>query len=216
MILMTTYNVSPRDVVGLPAWASTARFDIAAKAPGNVSRDEIMAMVKTLLADRFSLRTHMAERTQTTTVLTVKNVGELGRGLRRSFECDSASAPDPSRPIPKDREERLQRCGGVAYTTVRDGVVHFQAHGVPFGSFLTMVGARAATGGFTDQTGLSGTFDVDIEFATTPAASADATAPVSTPPLPIVMEDQLGLKFVKRDLPIPTLVIDHVVMPEFD
>src|SRR5579863_7511923 len=45
-------------VIGAPAWAGVDRYDIQAKATGNVSMQQLAAMLQTLLADRFKLMVH--------------------------------------------------------------------------------------------------------------------------------------------------------------
>jgi uncharacterized protein (TIGR03435 family) len=57
----------PSQVVGGPAWVTIERFEIIAKANGlaNTSsgaRDELLAMMRTLLTDRFALRVRQERR----------------------------------------------------------------------------------------------------------------------------------------------------------
>jgi uncharacterized protein (TIGR03435 family) len=52
----------PGQIVGGPDWVNAQRFDINARAEGNPSPDVITAMLKQLLADRFSLKVRMEQR----------------------------------------------------------------------------------------------------------------------------------------------------------
>src|SRR5580692_1900321 len=56
MLLEWSYDLLPSQHAGGPGWMENDRFDVIAKAAGNATDDEMKAMVKTLLADRFQLR----------------------------------------------------------------------------------------------------------------------------------------------------------------
>jgi uncharacterized protein (TIGR03435 family) len=49
-------------IVGGPDWLTTERFDIDAKSDGPASREQMMQMLQTLLADRFKLKAHHETR----------------------------------------------------------------------------------------------------------------------------------------------------------
>ena len=66
-------NVSLSDLIGKayslqrpqisgPAWLDTERFDIVARIPAGVRRDQVPRMLQTLLADRFKLQSHNEEK----------------------------------------------------------------------------------------------------------------------------------------------------------
>jgi uncharacterized protein (TIGR03435 family) len=54
-LLMTAYNMFGDRISGYPAWMTTERLDVEAKSDHPVSRDEMLRMLQTLLADRFKL-----------------------------------------------------------------------------------------------------------------------------------------------------------------
>jgi uncharacterized protein (TIGR03435 family) len=68
-----------------------------------------------------------------------------------------------------------------------------------------------------DQTGLTGTFDFVVEFASEPRAAAADDSPLpSTPDGPTRLEalrDQLGLKLEAAKEWLPVLMIDRVARP---
>jgi bla regulator protein blaR1 len=74
-----------------------------------------------------------------------------------------------------------------------------------------------------DQTGLTGNFDVSVEFsmeATRNAmrAAAPSSADAAPEPLPGItftdaVREQLGLKLESTKAPVPMLVIDHIERP---
>ena len=57
-LLEWAYGIQPAQHSGGPSWIGDDRFDVVAKAEGKASDDEIKAMVRTLLADRFPLQLH--------------------------------------------------------------------------------------------------------------------------------------------------------------
>jgi Protein of unknown function (DUF3738) len=57
-IILKAFDVKYSQVSGGPGWLDTAEFNIVAKAEGNPSQAQMMAMLRTLLADRFQLKVH--------------------------------------------------------------------------------------------------------------------------------------------------------------
>jgi bla regulator protein BlaR1 len=60
-LIRTAYDVRAYQISG-PDWLNSARYDIAAKAPGPATKDQIRQMLRTLLADRFGLTLHREEK----------------------------------------------------------------------------------------------------------------------------------------------------------
>src|ERR1017187_6639082 len=58
LIIWQAFNVKRYQVAGGPRWLDTDGFDIDAKAEGDPTREQMMAMLQTLLADRFQLKAH--------------------------------------------------------------------------------------------------------------------------------------------------------------
>jgi uncharacterized protein (TIGR03435 family) len=53
-VIGRAYGVQQNQISG-PAWLETERFDISAKIPAGVAKDQIPQMFRSLLADRFEL-----------------------------------------------------------------------------------------------------------------------------------------------------------------
>ena len=64
----------------------------------------------------------------------------------------------------------------------------------------------------SDQTGLGGKFDFDIEF-TPQRTAADAQPEAFRPTSTEALKNQLGLKLVKQTGPVNVFVVDHIEMP---
>jgi len=63
-VIKDAYGEGRLDVVGGPAWLDTDSWDIAATAARDVHDDEAMAMLRTLLEDRFKLVAHVETHEQ--------------------------------------------------------------------------------------------------------------------------------------------------------
>lgn len=74
----------PGQIVGGPGWTTSDRFDINARAEGNPAPDVMNAMLRQLLADRFSLKVHTESREVDVYALVLARAdGRLGPGLRK-------------------------------------------------------------------------------------------------------------------------------------
>jgi uncharacterized protein (TIGR03435 family) len=61
-LMLLAYNVRPSQIEGGPQWSATEAYDIAAKAAGTPSSDQIHLMLRALLADRFQLKVRRETR----------------------------------------------------------------------------------------------------------------------------------------------------------
>lgn len=67
-----------------PRWIKEARFDLQGRMRSATTHAEVQAMFRNLLADRFTLRTHIDKRFLDVYLLTLKTPGALGPGLTRA------------------------------------------------------------------------------------------------------------------------------------
>jgi uncharacterized protein (TIGR03435 family) len=179
-----------RDAYGLrmypPAAASdplaTDRYDIFAKASGEASKEQTMRMLQSLLAERFKLALHRETKQLPVYALVVGKNGPKFREVP-----DDGSAPE---------------IGG------REGS-QIKAHHI---SMKLLAGVLSGYTGdaVLDATGLTGLFDLTLDFSVDESMSADRT------PGPTIFEAvqwQLGLKLEARKGPVEVIVIDHVEKP---
>lgn len=200
-------------IVGGPGWIDSDRFDIVAKAAGEVGPDpaiarrQLYAMLRTLLEDRFKLKAHMESRELPIFFLVIaKKDGTLGPQLTRSTLDCSPGAPDTQGP--------KRRCG---ITSPGPGVVIVGGATISqLAAFLQLSPAVARI--VRDRTGLTGAFDLRLEYVpplllgpnpgsvvANPAADTG-----SGPTLLTALQEQLGLKLEPAKGPVDVLVIDHV------
>jgi len=212
----------PGQIIGGPAWVTTERFDIDARAAGEPTREVMADMLKELLADRFKLIVHSEIREVDVYALVLARPdGRLGRGLQRpSVDCEAieaerkkaiaadtpaAQAVPPAPPKPGERPQ----CG--ALSSSMNGVQRVAAGGAPVSVIaapIQFVLGRPVI----DRTGLTGRFDIELQFAgtgpLTAADTPDAPASVFT-----AVQEQLGLRLEPRKEKMDVLVIDSVEPP---
>jgi uncharacterized protein (TIGR03435 family) len=216
------YRFQENQVVDVPDWMRTERFDVLAKADrvyvsadGN-SAPELIAMLRDLLADRFRLVVHREVRTVPAYALVrARTDGRVGANLRRvDVDCDAvlaarrterAVAPSQGAPIAVDACAFRFRPGALNGRAIQISDVV---------SVLSSFVGRMVL----DQANLSGRYDVDLVWTpdTTPSASSDAPAPPnpdSPPSIFTALQEQLGLKLDPTRGSAEVLVIDRVDRP---
>jgi uncharacterized protein (TIGR03435 family) len=208
-VIDNAYGMRRYQLIGGPDWIESDRYNIRAKAAGDVPRDELMKMLQALLAERFQLRVHRETRELP---IYVMRVAKGGLKLPRSREggCIVFDPRNPPRPAPG--QAPLPGCGN---NLIRTNSWNATA--------IDMKGAAAALVGVlersvVDRTGVDGTFDIHVEWTPDQAAAgvdagsnADGSASLFT-----VLEDQLGLRVESARGPVDVLVIDHVERPTDD
>jgi hypothetical protein len=64
VLIMRAYDVQSFQVSG-PAWMDSQRFDVIANVPDGATKEDVRIMLQNLLAERFKLKLHKKEATQT-------------------------------------------------------------------------------------------------------------------------------------------------------
>lgn len=203
-----------------PKWIATARFDIEAKSENpNPTKDQMRLMMQSLLAERFGLMVHTETRQLPVLALVLAKPGKLGPELRphpaEDGACSNvvARADHPSEPESPSVVPAV--CGGLMSVGVPSAPSHVRIGGrkVP----LTLLAAHLSEMGqfdrpVLDRTGLSGTFDLVLEWGPDPASvSATPEDHVDRQTyLEEALQDQLGLKLERQKAPMDVLLIDHV------
>ena len=130
LLVRMTYGVQDFQIVGGPSWQMSSKFDITAKAAEGTTKstEDLMPLVKTLLADRFKLKTHMETRELPTYELVVaRSDGTLGPDIKPSTsDCSGAAEAQ------KKLAEAILKGGPAAHRVVdaqagRDGEVRDRA-----------------------------------------------------------------------------------------
>ncbi len=69
-LIAEAFEVKDYQIEGGPPWLATAYFEITANAGADATPADVKAMLRTLLSERFSLRTHSDTRQAPVYVLT--------------------------------------------------------------------------------------------------------------------------------------------------
>jgi uncharacterized protein (TIGR03435 family) len=196
-IISFAYDMHPRQISGGAPWMGTDKYDITAKPEGAgvPSMQQLKALFRSLLADRFRLASHQERRELSVYALLVAKEGSK---LTRS-QADPNGLPG----LGFRRPGQL----GVVNATMRD--------------FAGTMQGAVLDRPVVDQTGLIGKFDFTLnwtpdesQFATmgirVPPPTNDAAAP---PGLFTAIQEQLGLRLEPAKAPADVLVIDRVEKP---
>jgi uncharacterized protein (TIGR03435 family) len=201
-------------IFGAPDWFDSERYDIEAKAVGDPPREQMMVMLQTLLADRFKLTVHHETRTLPIYSLELAKPGKLGPQLKphsADSNCINTPQPDPG------SGQLMPYCGDFRMGRAASGGLHETANAIRMDRFAASL-AQQVDRPILERTGLSGTFDLDVEFMSQRAlasssGSSDATAPTGPTSIFTAVQEQLGLKLVPTTGPVDVVVIDHVERP---
>jgi uncharacterized protein (TIGR03435 family) len=204
-VIRAAFQLQDDQIVGGPDWLDTDRFDIEARAGGmpGAPSNELLAMLQSLLAERFKLTTHREMRELPVFALErIRRDGELGVGLRPTA-CPEI-AIDLSRPKP---------CANIS-----TGFGSLTLRGMPLTQFTQYL-APSVNRVVIDRTGLDGRYDIDLKWSPEPQApalgpaSAQPTGNPDRPSLFTAIQEQLGLKLDSTKGTVEVLVIDTLARP---
>jgi uncharacterized protein (TIGR03435 family) len=229
MLILRAYGIQEYQLEGGPKWLTTDYFDISAKAGQETATEaDLNAMLKSLLAERFGLRVHVETRQAAVFTLKTRADGRLGPGLKRTLpECEKelderrrTGAPPPLPPRRSNQEPRLEPvCGRtMGMVNARTSVETYASGGRPFSDLVSKL-SNDLEAPVTDQTGLTGLFDVLLEFESSRRFAGQPQGPDlnSTDPLPVplpaAVQQQLGLTLEKGTGPLPITIIDAAEQP---
>jgi bla regulator protein blaR1 len=202
---------------GMPDWADSERFDIKVKSEGSPTREQMNLMLQSLLAERFKLVVHHEIRQLPVYALVALKPRQTGSRLL--LHSDDTKCPDLSVWSTAAQPDR----GVGSLTTPCGGFLMSPSHLVGQKIPVEMLAAQLSElvdRAVVDRTGLTGTFDLTLEWATQqhshgsePVADTNASAQSSGPSLFAAVREQLGLKLEPQTGPFDVLVIDHVELP---
>ena len=196
-LMVFAYQLKTFQIIG-PAWIDDrrgARYDVIAKLPEGALKHEVREMLQALLRERFGLVTHIEHRDFPVYELIVKKNGPRLK----------AAAPDAEY-TSQNVKLNLALPGMLMSKPIRGGLV-LTGHRITMSSFAHAL--EFYVSGFTvvDQTGLSGSYDIEIQFASSdlPAQASDSMLA----DLPTVLEQDLGLRLRKTSAPFEVTIVDH-------
>ena len=187
-LIQVAYNVRSSHHIEAPAWMASATFDVVANIPPGATREQANLMLQNLLADRFQLKVHRVTRELPIYALVVaKNGPKL-----------KASVDDPNAPRPRG-------------TMWSGGRKKFEFDRQTMAGFARMLESDVDRP-VIDMTGLDGTYDIRLEFASAPPIAFGPGSPdPQAPELFTALTEQLGLRLESSRAPVDVLVVDSAL-----
>lgn len=240
MLVMTAYQRQPFQLVGGPPWQNSDKFDINARAEdATATTDQLLDMLKTLLADRFKLKVHTETREVPIYALVVaRDDGRLGAKLKASTDtCPDLKVQQQQQlealakggisalasMMPKPGETRPCSISPLPRDT--PGAIGMRATGQAM-STLTLLLTQLTGRPVVDKTGLTGLYDFDLTIDFQTLMRLYAELGISVPPLPAnlpegpslmtQLKEDLGLELDSQRGPGDVLVIDSAELPTPD
>ena len=202
-LIAVAYGVKPTLILGLPAWAEAARYDMQGKSSDldpqvkQITPEQWHTMLGAFLAERFGLRAHVEQRVQPVFELTV-----VPSGVKMQESQVPAATEDDPKPQRKVSWEM--------------GSGHMSAQGTKMDVLVTNL-TYLVDRVVIDKTGLIGLYDLAMTWtpedmqasAKENGVTADAPPNVFT-----ALKEQLGLQLKSAKGPVPTVVVDRVEPPK--
>jgi uncharacterized protein (TIGR03435 family) len=206
MNLITMAYKVDQDYVSGPGWLADQSFSVNAKLPSGSNKSQIPAMVQRMLAERFKLALHHAEKVQQVYLLTV---GPQGLKLKES-NGDTVGRFCGGRPGSHVCTQTMASLAQSLSTQAKIAALRAQA-GAP-----AQDDQRRIELPVIDQTGLTAMYDVDLEWieALPGGGRGGGAFPVQTsaPTAPDIFKalEQVGLKLEPSKHGFDAIVVDHI------
>jgi uncharacterized protein (TIGR03435 family) len=195
-LMMFAYGIHPLQIMDGPEWLKTDKFDVVVQPslPGRPSTAQMRSIVQKLLADRFKLAFHHAQRE-----LPVYRIVAAKGGPKLTPTTDEARAANTA-------------AVGISsgQMTVRNATVK------EFASLMQRYVRLDRP--IVDHTGIAGKYDYQLSW-TPDFSQFDGHPPgparndENAPTLYTAMQEQLGLKLEPAREPTDVMVIDGVARP---
>ena len=193
-LIRAAYTLQLYQIEGAPRWTETERFDITAVTdrqiggpvvwtPGTYA--PVQRMMQAVLADRFKMTARIDHRELPGYDLEQQPPGRTGGRLVAAVEPCAASGGSST--VPGVLRWRCAPLGQLA-------------------EWLSQVTGRLVA----DATGLTGRFDVELQWAPESQPAVDA------PSVFTAVQEQLGLRLTPRRVRTPVLVVEAIARPDAD
>jgi uncharacterized protein (TIGR03435 family) len=208
----------------LPGWVMTDRFDIEAKTDGDPkkdTKDQMRVMMQSLLAERFKLNARYETKEVPVFAMTLAKPGKLGPQMRQhpeGVECSTAvSAETDLAGVATVDGGYPKTCGGfTGLVPSQRGRLRVGARNVTMDFIGKHLLSNFLNRPVIDHTGLSGTFDIVMEFVPEQNGPPNPDSqPLDTtgPTFLQALSEQVGLKAESTKGPADVLVINHIEHP---
>ncbi len=204
-----------------PEWMNTARYDIEAKLPEGASRGQVPAMVQTLLAQRFGMKTRRESREMRVYALvTGKNRPRLKAAAHDAPDVPSGQIKGGIAVGAGGSMASIGPGGDSKVTPGPNGNLHIETKAMTMARFASSLN-RYCDLPVVDKTGLEGAYEFEFDVTGDEVRNAARAhgAAIRTPPADVASDpsgpslrdslEKLGLRLEARKLPVDVLVVDH-------
>lgn len=207
-VLARAYDLKRYQISG-PVWLDTERYDIVAKVPDGVPKEQVPAMLQALLMERFQMKVHRETKELPVYELTV---GKNGPKLEKAEDSAATGGPPGGR---------------MMISTDASSGASMEVQGATLSAFSDML-SNMLDRPVLDRTGVQGYYNIKLKIsmddlagmkrdmamadpgATVRPGGDSNPAPDSTPaPSLFGAVEQLGLKLESRKAPVEFLVVDR-------
>lgn len=191
LLIAEAYHVYDFQISGGPKWLDDDRYDVEAKAAGEATpnKNQLRAMLRSLLADRFSLTIHHDTKEMQVFAL------EAAKGGTKAQPAKHPDSPVMFRVF--QRRQITAENAPLDYLT----------------EALTWLLGRPVL----DQSGLEGSFDYKLEWAPDELQIQAQEAPPQTdgsaPSLSAALQQQMGLRLVSKKDAVDLIAVDKAERP---
>ena len=213
-LLLIAYDLKDYQLVGVPVWAESKRYDLIAKSSDSTSVESMEGpMLRALLEDRFKMKVHRETRALPLYELFISKGGQKLHGSSAGGCVIYDQHAQPSKPVgpaePQPRYCGFHRTGswlrpvldgqGVSLPDLAENIAR---------SYNTTLGRDVV-----DRSGLTGAFDIHLTWSNDADTVKAADKSVDAPSIFQALQEQLGLKLKPAVGPVQVLVIDHIEAP---
>ncbi|MEI9973865.1 MAG: TIGR03435 family protein [Ignavibacteriota bacterium] len=191
------FNLRPYQMAA--DFGDRAMYEISAKVPPGATREQFDSMLRKMVIDRFKLAYHFEKKEMQIYDLTIAKGGLKMRDsppleAEPETPTDHTKAPDfPKTSLDADGFPKVPKPKRGSSMTMMSKVARWTASGVAMAGIIAQIEGQMR-GAITDSTGLKGTYDFTLSWATD-TTGADAAGPSFVEAL----QSQLGLKLEREE-----------------
>lgn len=184
-VIRYAYDLSSEDQISGPGWLRdrSLRVDILAKAPPETPPGQLSLMMRNLIAERFLLAIHTEQKPVHHLELSVSRTG------------------------PKVNPSK--EAGDIIFHSNRPGALSYER--LPMRTLAVLL-SRTLKQPVLDRTGLTGIYDVTLEWTPDGPSSPGQISPANDDFIPDIytaLRRQLGLQLEMKKTALDVIVVDH-------
>jgi uncharacterized protein (TIGR03435 family) len=193
------WDVRGFQISGLPGWAWSEKYDVIAQTDSSPSAERFRSMLQMMLADRFQVQLH-SETRQMKGYALVQDKRAKPLKLHEG-ECGPNSG------------KRGEVCGGFAINPASLDGVRVDMKQLA----STLAQQRDVGRPVVDKTGISGLFDLHLQWTSSspisPAGQLPATVADDSGSIFTALQEQLGLRLDSESVATEILAVDRAERP---